>query len=231
MAEAAGTGTAASAAERERDADRKAGGAKGEVAKVETKLGKHRDLIIIVVSLLGVIIAWVSYRRAKSGGSSGSTFTDTTGSGSAGPAGLVAGSGAPDASALDGLSTYLSNIQAELDTLTAASRQKAKGWVAPTRYNSPRWRNEPASEKPHFLFGAAAKGLKFLRNRRTGAILEVNPNGTLYKLTHRQYILLGKPTTIDYGRKPKPAPSPHSGPTSPSRRRTRPGAPRPGQRP
>lgn len=208
----------------------KPGGEKGgAVAKAEGKLGKHRDLIIIVISIVGVVIAWVSYRHVKGGGASGSgaaTAPDYTSGSGATPAGFVAGSGA-DTGASDGLLTLLSNMQHELDQLnttigaTGAPRPK---WTRPARYNSPRWAGEPASEKPHYLFGAAAKGLTYLRNLATGAVYQINPNGRAFKLNRRQYAALGKPTAITYGHKPTP-------PTKPAQRATRPVSPRPGSRP
>lgn len=79
----------------------------------------------------------------------------------------------------------------------------------------------PTPVAAHFIFGAAAKGLKYVRNTATRGIYQVQPDGTKYKLTPAQYASLGKPKFTDYYDatyvKPPPKPKPKPVPKRPAK--------------
>lgn len=199
--------------------------------KVSAKLTKHKDMIVIALTIVSVMIAYLSFkgRGGKSDGASaqavdntgaddpfgGASYTSgfSTGVGT----GTIAGGdssayGSSGAGATDGLAAYFDNLSDELAQLTSAVGANAGSntttpatptpWKRPTTNTSTAWAREPASEPARFLFGAAARGLRYTRDRATGRIYQVNPNGRPYALTRYQYAALGMPKYSEYGTKP-----------------------------
>lgn len=190
-------------------------GTHGKPAAAAGKKKDHKQLIVIVVSVVGVIIAWISYKSSQNKAAADDpTMTGTSpyaqaANGQAAAGGNVAGAGDPSSTA--GFASYLANLQAEIDGL-----QTAVDGFTPTPVVTPPTGPvlKPPSQiyKPHFIYGAAAKGLKYIRNRATGAFYQVQPNGSLYKLNPVQYAELGNPhASASFGaakKKPTPKPKP-----------------------
>lgn len=61
---------------------------------------------------------------------------------------------------------------------------------------------------PHFIYGALAEGLKYVRDNATGWVYQVNPDGSMYHVGAQQYAALGKPAVVAYGVTPKPKAKP-----------------------
>lgn len=195
------------------------GGAAGPGSSVK----KHRDVILISLTVVGVIIGYLTMRRsstpasdpALAGAAPGSGTTPTSGDGLGTP-GSPTGGGA-----LDGFAAYLSNISDELAKLQPGAAPAPGApvpavWSRPSSYSASGWASEPGSEPAHVLFGAAARGLRYVRNLTTGAIYQVNPNGKLAYLSAANYAELGNPKyTSFHGPKPPPPRPPHGTPTGP----------------
>jgi hypothetical protein len=84
----------------------------------EKKKEDHRQQLIAVATILGVIVAYLTYRSVKGGSStasaSGQTLTSASVPGASN--GIVAGSGG-NTDAINGFTSYLQNISGELTTL------------------------------------------------------------------------------------------------------------------
>lgn len=187
----------------------------GKDAGEQSYLKKHRDMIIVVLTMVGVIIGYLSL-KAKPAASTAdsSTQTDPTGQGIDYAAGATPGqSYAGDGGASDGFSAYLGNLTDTLgqieSSLATQTANQGTGTATPSPFDTTNmnqsWAAEPASTPARFLFGKAAAGLKYIRNATTGAIYQVNPNGKGYHLTPAQWAALGKPKYTNYD-VPKPKP-------------------------
>lgn len=89
-----------------------------KAAKPKGKFAAHKQSIIVIASVFGVLLAYLTYRKLASGSAAGASATTT-----AGTAGNVAGTdtsatqSADQSSALEGFATYLSNMSNELSGL------------------------------------------------------------------------------------------------------------------
>lgn len=196
---------------------------KGPLPKVEGKLGKHRDLIVVVLSILGVLVGYLSYRSSKNKTTAATTAaTDPA----AAAAQLAAGSGDPtqytsgygngvgsgtvagysgDSTAGDpyaGLQSMFQNLSDELAALAPgqSTTPTSPGSSIPSSFNQS-WSNQPLTAPAQFLYGQAAGGLRYIRDlsKRTAAIGQVNPNGKIYWMNAAQYAELGQPKYTAYG--------------------------------
>lgn len=167
---------------------------------------QHRDALIITITTIGVLIAWLSFKKKSSAQTADPTgLAYTSGTGLPAP-----GQPDPNASgAVDGFAANLSHMQDVLDQLQAnlgpsGSTSTPSSTPAAFDYSSMAhsWANEPVTAPARFLTGRAAQGLRYIRNRTTGAIYQVNPNGRLFHLGQSQYAALGKPKYTEYGHAP-----------------------------
>lgn len=183
--------------------------------KKDRKKGDRRQLILIVVGVVGVIIAWISFRaKANSAGANNTADTSlpTTSYSPATSSGLVAGGdpsgGYSSGDYSDGFAAYLSNMSDELSTLNTSltGLQTTISSKIPSPITPPK---SSTTAKPTVKIGAAAKGLKYVRDLASGIIYQVQ-TGTGGKpvfvhVTAADYAALGKPTYTTYGHKQPPA--------------------------
>jgi hypothetical protein len=168
-------------------------------------------MAIIALSFVGVVIAYMTYRSRSAKANAAATalpsspYLDAAAQqAAAGSGGFVAGTGASDGltSLLDNLSGEIaamqSTQQAQLTTLPDAIAKAIKGTTPAPVTNS----------APHFIYGSAAHGLRYIKNLANGFIYQINPNGSQYHLSASQYAELGNPKYTTYGSAPRPKPKP-----------------------
>lgn len=160
-----------------RGTDRQAAGA-GPNGKPKKK---DRTGLLVALSAAGVVIAYITYRAIRGGGSSSTTAASTTGASSASnpnyypSSGDVAGSGYnPDAGA--GLETMLSNLESQIGQL-----QTGISAIPTTPVSSSS--GTTASASPFQL----KSGLNYLRDNTTGAIYQIEADGSSVHLSPQQW--------------------------------------------
>ena len=175
-------------------------------------LKAHRDQILIVLTLAGVMIAWLTFRKPKSTDPTSASYDPTAAAGTPSTAGPD-----PSGGAMDGFAAYLSHQSDLLDQLNTTIGSLASGTggaststPSPFDYSSMNhsWAAEPTSAPARFLYGPAARGLRYIRNAANGAIYQINPNGKAFHLTAQQYAELGRPAAVNYGHPPARPPKP-----------------------
>lgn len=153
------------------DADQAhAGGAAGEHdgKPAKGKGDKHEQMVVILISFVGVLIAWFTYKSIKGGGAGTTTTTSTTY-----PVGTGTVAGDTDPNAPAGFDAYLSNLSSEISQLQAT--------VTPTATTT-----TPTSSAPAF----DSTNLDTVVNQANGgSIWQVESNG-LYHLTPEDYASL-----------------------------------------
>lgn len=187
----------------------------------QSYLKKHRDMIIVALTMVGVIIGYLSLKGGKSStaATDPSTLTDPAGAGVNYTGGTTAGQSFPgDGGASDGFSAYLSNMSDQLNAIESAlatgTASTGTGTATPTPFDTTNlnqsWAAEPSSTPAHFLYGKSAAGLRYIRDlsKKTGSVGQVNPNGSIYWLNLQQYTELGSPKYTSFGKAPTPAPKP-----------------------
>lgn len=100
---------------------------------------KHKQQLIVIISFVGVIIAYLSYRSIKGGGSASSSPTITPTSGTA-YTGTVAGTAQQT-----GMDAYLSNLSDEIKQLNANVTSGSASTQLPTATPTPFVGTLPAS--------------------------------------------------------------------------------------
>lgn len=162
-----------------RGTDRQAAGA-GPNGKPKKK---DRTGLLVALSAAGVVIAYVTYRSIRGGSSASSTTAASTAPASSAsnpnyyPAssGNVAGSGYnPDAGA--GLETMIANLESQVGQLQTGIS------TIPTTPSSPS-SGTVASSSPFQL----KSGLNYLRDNTTGAIYQIEADGSSVHLTPQQW--------------------------------------------
>lgn len=180
----------------------------------------RKQIIIVVASVVGVIIAWISYRSSKSNTAAPAAPVATSGYPSTGQ---VAGQGSPDddSSYLNQLASQLTAGQQSLAQQLQASQQAQaqassdaqsgfstalsnlsselssieSGLQSPTGTSTA---TPPASPSaPSVLYGPAAAGASYVRNSVDGAIYQVTPSGMVH-LQPADYAALGDPSYTSY---------------------------------
>jgi hypothetical protein len=136
-------------------------------------LRDHTGPIIVVVSTIGVVIAWLTFKSQKNQAAATTATTIGTPATGAG-AGLVVGSATPDPNASLGLQTSLDNLSAMLQGIAGGGAGPSAGTGLPT---SPS--NVPVYER----FVDYGNGL---------GVYSVE-NGSAKLLSLKQWIGLGKP--------------------------------------
>lgn len=139
-----------------RDPDAPAGGDAGD------KDGKRKQAIIVIASVVGVIIAWLTYRSIRSG-STGTAASTAAATGTQLGTGTVAGTqtaGSPDNGFSSSLSQMLANLQNEIAAIPSST---VTGSTA------------VAQTSPSFTNALPAAGTVFTRNATTGEIDEDQP--------------------------------------------------------
>lgn len=153
-------------------------GAGGKPAAAGGKKKDRTGPIIVVVSIIGVIIAWVSYRRNASGASGADASMQGTGTAAVpSSVGNVAGSGTYQSpnDATAGFQSYLDNMSSQLATIAGQLNQPASGTTdTPT---------SPADVPSFKRYADLGNG---------DAIFEIE-NGTGKWLSPATYKALGKP--------------------------------------
>ncbi len=182
-------------------------GPQGAPAKPKKK--DRKQAIIVVASVVGVIIAWLTYRSRSSSSSSNAQAAGSGGGVSTTPymaaatqqaqagAGMVAGYGDPSASA--GFNSYMQNIQAEIDAL---SQQ-----IGPAGSSTSPVTPAPAAPTLGTYWGPSTvqsnPGVSYIDNANyygtgKGQVFQVQPSGqgfgTPVALTNPEFLQLGKPT-------------------------------------
>lgn len=92
--------------------------AAGKPAAKEAKKDDHRQLVIVLASIIGVVIAWFSYRAIKGGSSASASGTTVSSASVPGTtSGTVAGYGS-NTDAYNGFTSYLQNLGTEVTALS-----------------------------------------------------------------------------------------------------------------
>lgn len=171
----------------------------------------HKESILVAVSIIGVVIAWISFKSISSGAS------NSTVSGTSAPlvsSGTVAGASSDTADsnsylnqlstevgamltsnqanataqqqANSGFASYLSNLSDEIGTLSSAVTAGAGTPSTPTATPSA------------FAMGSAAQNDTYVRNASDNKIFQVSQSGAFYWLNPAEYASLGKPAATNY---------------------------------
>lgn len=171
----------------------------GEHGKPKDKTG-GKTSVLIVLSIVGVVIAWITYKHQVSSAATAANSANTTSpayGGGVGGTGTVAGSTGADPTA--GFASYLANLSGEISTL-----QGQIAAMGPVMSGTPVTTPVSPSNPPAFQFGSAAAGDKYIRDRGTGNIFQVQQGGLMYHLTPSQMAALGNPKYTEYGQAAKP---------------------------
>lgn len=178
--------------------------------------GKKPDpktLILIVLSLAGVVVAWMTFKKPSAAAAAG-TATTTGASSATVPTtsgGYVAGATDPNAGAgfasmLNNLSGQLTQLQASIPAVTVPTTptSPSSGTTAPPSAVPP--------APPSFDF-ANAQSDTYIRNDSNGLISQVGPSGVAVGLTAPQWASVrglygpgGAPNVSHYGSAPPPPP-------------------------
>lgn len=95
----------------------------------DAKKDSHRQSLLVIFSVLGVVIAWFTYRSLK-GGTAAATTTAGSASLPGTTTGTVAGSGM-DTDAYNGFTSYLQNIQGQITDLANQVGTQANSTATP----------------------------------------------------------------------------------------------------
>lgn len=179
----------------------------GAVKQTESKLGKHRDLIIVSISLLSVILAFAQWRKSK--GAAAATSSSTPAPSTVDPAAAAAsdpsggylpttGSGAPLGGYVDGSSggSSSSDITAALTTALGQQQQAMTDAMATAQAGQATYFGNLSQELTTINATLAAG------NKGTGSSALPPP------------ILVHPPTSTGKTPAPKPAPKPVAKPVA-----------------
>lgn len=176
-------------------------------------LKDRKELLIVIVSIVGVFITYLIY-RSQSAGAATTSFTG--GQGTLGNGTLAGG----DTGAADGLSSLIDSQSALLAEIEATLKKEQRAINRlPKKMNHPPHHHKPPhgggkgpSGKPHFIMNWRAQHLKFIKDDATGKIGEVMKNGKVFWLNARQYAELGRPHYTEYHRHAHDKPPHHKPP-------------------
>jgi hypothetical protein len=161
--------------------------------------------ILVVLSVVGVVIAWITYKHQVST-SAAAQSANTTSPAYAAGTGTVAGASTDPTTGTDptaGFASYLANLSGEIATL-----QGQIGALGPVMSGAPVTTPSSPSKPPAFQFGSAAAGDKYIRDRQTGSIYQVQQGGLMYHLSPSQWAATqaGNPK-VSYTQYGAPAPA------------------------
>lgn len=159
-----------------------------------------KNAIIIILSLAGVVIAWMTFKKP----STASTASTTGASSATVPSvdtGTVAGATDPNAGA--GFASMLNNISGQLTQLQASTPATTTA-TTPTSGSS-------GTVAPAFDYAGASSD-SYIRNNATGEIDQVNSSGSIFHINPQQWAIVqaagGGTHLVGYGSAPTPAPPP-----------------------
>lgn len=161
-----------------------------------TSWAKTHKNTALGIGAVGTVGGFALYQRHKTSaattGDAGTATSSTDGTSTSGYAYGTAGlTGTPDTSGTDIQNAVQDQLNAALDAIGQSGSSSASS-------------TDPSTAQ--FYFGAAAQGLRYLRDRATGAVYQVGPTGVAYHVSPIQYAELNRPAYTDYGTAPKPKP-------------------------
>lgn len=189
--------------------DDAAGGKPGKDGKPDPteKKDSSKTTVLVLLSIVGVVIAWISYKHQVTAAASagGADTTSPAYGGGVGGTGTVAGSTDSGGDASSGFASYLANLSGEISTLQG---QVAALPTTTTPVTTPTSPSKPAAPKFDFL---NYKKDTYIRDQSSGAIYQVQAGtGTQIHLTPAQWAAVsgnGAKISSTFGVAPKSAPA------------------------